>query len=49
MKKIKFDKNGLITPAEIIEINLQELEQIFVTESEEVEHRRQIFEKYLAY
>lgn len=44
---IKFDKHGLITPKEIIELSLADFERIFVKERTEKAHRQAIFEEYL--
>lgn len=44
---IEFDKHGLITPKEIIELSLADFERIFVKERTEKAHRQAIFEAYL--
>lgn len=45
--KIQFDKHGLITPKEIIELSLDDFERIFVKERKAKVHRQQIFNEYL--
>jgi len=45
--KLQFDKHGLITPKEIIELSLGDFERIFVRERKEKVHRQQIFDEYL--
>lgn len=44
---IQFDKNGLITPKEIITLSLDDFERIFVKEQKETAHRQKIFDQYL--
>ena len=44
---IEFDKHGLITPKEIIELSLADFERIFVKERTAKAHRQQIFDEYL--
>jgi len=43
----QFDKHGLITPKEIIELSLGDFERIFVKERTEKKHRQRIFKEYL--
>lgn len=44
---IEFDKHGLITPKEIMELSLGDFERIFVKERVAKDHRQQIFDEYL--
>ncbi|MEM6319447.1 MAG: hypothetical protein AAF960_17380 [Bacteroidota bacterium] len=44
---LQFDKHGLITPKEIIELSLVDFERIFVTERQERNHRQRIFDEYI--
>jgi len=45
--KFQFDKHGLLTPKEIIELSLVDFERIFVKEQKKNAHRQKIFEEYL--
>ena len=47
--EITFDKHGLISQKEIIEVSLEDLERVFVNEQVEKEHRARLFEQYLTY
>ena len=41
-----FDKNGYLTPYEIIEISLDEFEEFFVLNLEDQTHRQKLFDSY---
>lgn len=46
---IRFDDKGHIYPYEVVEIELKELERVFVDNMEDVEHRKSLFHNYLRF